>query len=169
MKLNKMQRAYIAGILDGEGYIFFRRRKSDPGVFKWYCGIQLNISNREIIDTFIKWIGGKNPHWNMGSKPGQLERHRWEIGGVGATNLIKQLLPYLIIKKPHAILFLEFRKTFKGKLKNKDKEETQAKRLNILRRYRELMGNTSMFARKTNIKNGLVFNYGERVPAVIIK
>ena len=94
--------AYIAGIIDGDGYISITR-SIRKGVE--YFGAQVGISGtrREPHDLASTLFGGRVSAY----KPKNL-RHRtqfqWSRVGSGAVEVIRAIEPYLLIKKEHALL-----------------------------------------------------------------
>lgn len=94
---------YLAGILDGEGSISIgKARWRKNGREYRYCQVQLYVrmQNREPLDLFAQRFGGtvkQNPHTYVLS---------WSNRKAG--DVLRALLPYLRVKKPQAVLALEF-------------------------------------------------------------
>ena len=140
MKLTTTQKAYLAGLIDGEGYIYFRRRSGDS---KWWGGVQINITNKKIISTLLEWVGGGTPIWNKGSENKKwMPRYRWEIGAKDSEKLLNQIKRYMIIKKENAELYLKYRKTFKGRKYGRGvrvSSQVEKERFELVKQYREMM------------------------------
>lgn len=107
--------AYLAGIIDGEGSIYIQRRITKQGYFSYFPRFQVVNTNREIMDWIKNTFGGliydkprikHNPKWRM-----QIE---WFTTVGLMDQLIPLIIPYLIIKKQHAIIMMQFRATFKS-------------------------------------------------------
>ena len=85
------ERAYVAGIIDGEGSIEFkwanRIRRDRKGDMKYYPN---------------------EPKWQ--------DQHRWRVNYHGVYRTLKQVYPYLIVKKEKAKLVVDhYDKKFKEK------------------------------------------------------
>src|SRR5271157_2596022 len=105
-----VQLAYLAGIIDGEGSFYICRRLNYGKYFSYHPRFQVVNTNREVMEWIKNTFGGliydkprikHNPKWKM-----QIE---W-ITTVGLMDqLLPLIIPYLIIKKPHALVMMEFR------------------------------------------------------------
>jgi hypothetical protein len=116
-KITQLEWAYLAGILDGEGTIsIFTSRNSTKGrKYPCYCP-RVSISNcdERIMIWLEKTIGGR-------ARPVKRKRETnsrkwrqsyiWELSRKQAVPILKNILPYLIIKRAQAALFLRFRET----------------------------------------------------------
>ena len=104
------QRAYIAGIVDGEGCITIIKRnvKRKNGVFCFYqCLVIVTNANKKMLDFITKLYGG----WistNHKLKGNQKISYNWVCAGDNMRKLLNDILPYLIIKKEQAKLILQF-------------------------------------------------------------
>jgi hypothetical protein len=99
--------AYIAGIIDGDGYISITRVRAKRNAAE-YFGAQIGIAGtrREPHDLASSLWGGKvacyapvNPH----HRP----QYQWSRVGHTAVTVITAIYPYLLIKREHAELALE--------------------------------------------------------------
>jgi hypothetical protein len=89
--------AYIAGFFDGEGCI------SAVADRRGYVSVRLNISQKfDIPLLFIQARFGGNIRWHRGTV------WHWEAYGDAALNMLRALLPYLMLKRPQAELAIEF-------------------------------------------------------------
>lgn len=101
-------RGWLAGIIDGEGTITLKKkRRKDNGNINYIPLTVINNTNLEFLER-IKEICGcgtiaqqsssytkKHPNWNL--------IYRLEIkGSFNVKTLLKQVYPYLIIKRKHA-------------------------------------------------------------------
>lgn len=109
-RLKKEELGYIAGILDGEGSISLKRQRS-IGRRCFGTFIQVTSTNQDILYFLKRKLGGgvynhshkySINHNLKKSWVWHLRQHR-EI-----ESLLKKLLPYLIIKKKHALLMLKY-------------------------------------------------------------
>lgn len=105
--------AYFAGIMDGEGTFYIGNYSKYPKSFN----SRILVVNTDY--SLINWLktnfGGliysrkskKNPHWK--------EKFEWIVNKAKIQSFCEMLLPYLVIKKEHAKIMIEFRKTFDKK------------------------------------------------------
>jgi len=105
--------AYMAGIIDGEGTIYLQRQIRNS-YLSWYPRLQVCNTNAPVMKWIHSRFGGHlygkdrskhNKNWKY--------QYQWYTNRKIMDNLLPKILPYLIIKKEHAQLILEFRKTFK--------------------------------------------------------
>ena len=105
--LSKTELAYIAGIIDGEGSISLvpskLKRANGRSIFPL---VRIANTNFGLID----WLG----HRLAGGRhyTDQVSERRKPVAHIGwasneAVLLLKAVLPYLVIKKPHAELVIE--------------------------------------------------------------
>jgi len=106
------QLAYLAGIIDGEGSFYIGITKNR----KFNCRIYVVNTNEDLIKWLKETFGGliykrtsiKNPHWKT--------RYEWVLDKTAIDPVCQQIIPYLIIKKKHAEIMIDFRNSFiKGK------------------------------------------------------
>jgi len=93
-KLTEAEKGYIAGIIDGEGYI-----QKLPGC-KCSWRLYVNNTNKEVI----QWLYQKIPYSHLGVSSPKRANHKkcyyWSLTKSLATwFLLRQIFPYLIIKK----------------------------------------------------------------------
>ena len=131
MRYSKVDLAYCAGIIDGEGSIYLgkrvpgRRRKS----FYYEATVAVTMTNRAALKLLSKVFGGK-----VRTAKAVTVVHKkiygWRRYAQNAENAIKRLLPYLHVKKRQAKLALKFREHIKRKAKNfKNGQTLQGKTL----------------------------------------
>lgn len=102
-KMSSHELAYLAGIIDGEGTLTIQHRCPNGRMhFRPYVTIS-NTSN------FLRdWLAarGYNTHLTTNSSGRPYWRLNWS--GFGLSEFLPLVAPYLIIKKRHALLILEF-------------------------------------------------------------
>ena len=101
--MKKTDLAYVAGIVDGEGYISIVRNKCKPQTL-----LQVGVGNTN--QWLIEWL-----HFSFG---GCLSSHeeggnckttwKWVISSKKASEFLKLILPYLKMKRSQAELALQF-------------------------------------------------------------
>ena len=130
--LTETEKAYIAGIIDGEGCIslgFGNSVGNNRGAF--YGRIAVEMACKSVPEWLYIKIGGtlsnrKRPHrvpimW------------QWRISGKNSRILLKEVIPYLVEKKKEADLYLSFGKniTTCGRIEIDNKE--RIRRLDIIK------------------------------------
>jgi hypothetical protein len=106
MKWNNTELAYLAGIIDGEGCFYIGK----PGGH-YTLRLFVMSTSKCLIDYLYKTYGGfqysrkkENSSWKI--------RHEWFVDTLILEDLLPLLREYLIIKKEHLEVAIEFRKTY---------------------------------------------------------
>jgi len=111
LRLNRSDRAYLAGILDGEGYIGLHLRKPSPasgGVNPyWLLRVAVNMSDKPVVD----WLASLFPCSRSVARRDQRKSTYKRLYGVewSATQAVMVLsaaLPFMRGKKEQAELAL---------------------------------------------------------------
>jgi len=103
------ERAYLAGILDGEG-TFVIRRGVDKKTGRIYFQAIVRVVNtsRDLIAWLRETFGG-NVVRVQDRRPNHKPYWHWTLdGGPRVASVIRQSLPYLRVKRPQAEVLLEF-------------------------------------------------------------
>ena len=108
-KLSNVQLAWAAGIIDGEGTVSFtvRKAKSYQKSKRIQPIVEVEITSKEIVFLLQSWFDGfvwcrqrrKNTYSNV---------WLWRISSRKALNCIKNIFPYLRIKKSQAETIFKF-------------------------------------------------------------
>lgn len=97
--------AYIAGVIDSDGCIQACKLTSGSGHYRAELHvIQKNIA---IIDFLYSRFEGSVNVVNRQHKSGLKNYIRWMITGTRMANILKNCLPYLVLKKEQAKLAIE--------------------------------------------------------------
>ena len=119
--------AYLAGLIDGEGSIFISKINNKKSGNVWFrLALTCSMTEREGIDLLIKTF---TPHLKayiyLGNrKNGHKSVYQYLTTGDTARDILKELLPYLLVKKEQARLGIEFQ-VWRKKFKNTGKPRTQ--------------------------------------------
>jgi hypothetical protein len=97
------QRAYAAGMVDGEGHI---------GLAPWKGSFlplaEVINTDKRVIDWFVERFPGgnvvKNDRRNALHKP----RYNWRLTGRRAYAFLQEVLPYLVIKRDQAAIIFTY-------------------------------------------------------------
>jgi hypothetical protein len=107
-ELNEIGLAYIAGLFDGEGYIYCSLKKHVARKPTGSTEFWLTVSNphRPVLEHLKAILGGRiyaSPRKESNQKTGYF----WKIGYRQAFRALHQISPYLEIKREHAELALQ--------------------------------------------------------------
>jgi hypothetical protein len=104
LAMSEIELAYLAGIIDGEGTITISSRRAKFG--KIYFRPYITISNTS--ERLADWLRSKG--YSIHSATNSSGRPYWRINwsGFSLDSLLARLEPFLIIKRPHALLLLAF-------------------------------------------------------------
>ena len=104
--------AYMAGFFDGEGCISVRRKRVPQGQKHRHYMLTISVGQISCIPL--------QPFLEHGGKLFQNEykgtlMYYWRLSGYDATDFLKLILPYLLLKKELAELAIEFQSGFAHK------------------------------------------------------
>ena len=109
--------AYLAGLIDGEGYIGITRHRNKTGQRQAFHLSQLKISNncREILEELKAEFRGSISLNSNRPRHIQSLRENWQymVTAKQCVKLLELIRPFLRIKRPQADLAIEFGKRFK--------------------------------------------------------
>jgi hypothetical protein len=107
--------AYIGGIIDGEGCIEFkwanrirRDRKGTPTYNTLVVRLEVPQVDGRLIDYLIETTKeGTRDMKHYPTNERWQDQHRWRVGYHGVYRILKQVYPYLIVKKEKAKLVVD--------------------------------------------------------------
>ena len=102
-KESRMNLHYVAGIIDGEGYVSIDRNSNIDRSLVGKTVVQM--SGAAIPKLFLKQFGGNYRTYKR-SNPNQCDAHTWSITGRPARKFLKRILPFLFLKKEQAKLVI---------------------------------------------------------------
>lgn len=113
--MTEVEKSYVAGILDGEGYIgvykYGRKRTYGRGPYLHTCRIAITNTDIELLQAVRAMIGCGYFHTRKRENPKWKIAHQLQFTSRQALELINQVSPYLIRKKKHAKLILELKES----------------------------------------------------------
>ena len=133
--MNLADRAYIAGIIDGEGTITLVRKHINENYSP-----EVSVANTNL--NLLNWLKKKTDGGVILKKQKRSERHSdaytWKLRGNKALDLLSKVQELLIIKKQHAELLLRNYKEYTPRngrytseqLQNKMKLVAEIRKLN---------------------------------------
>jgi len=107
--------AYVGGIIDGEGCIEFkwanrirRDRKGTPTYRTLIVRLEVPQVDKRLIDYLMEITKeGTRDMKHYPKNPNAQDQHRWRVGYHGVYRVLKQVYPYLIVKKQKAKLVID--------------------------------------------------------------
>lgn len=107
----KEDKIYFAGLIDGEGYIYIFN--SCVGKSKKY--LKLGVKIQMVVDESgilvkAKELWGGHLYFHKGKQDQHRDTAEWIVENGGALQLLKDILPYLRLKKQQAEIGIEFRR-----------------------------------------------------------
>lgn len=110
--LKNWQRAYLAGILDGEGCIRIRNNGSGGCV-----SVHVTNTNKDLLNWCLDVTGMGYIYCirkkRYGTHKKQRKAYAWELSPKQAIRILKKIKKYLIVKKKEADLALGYQKLIK--------------------------------------------------------
>lgn len=104
MKLTEAERAYIAGIIDGEGHIGLQ---SVQGGF--YLKIIISNSSRALVDWLLERLPGKYVETRKaGHSTNTKDVYNLHLSGKDAQELLVLLKDYMVVKRAQCDIALQF-------------------------------------------------------------
>ena len=120
MYIKKCIKSYIAGIMDGEGSIGFQRTKDNKGNNHIYPRVYVCNTHKPLL-LFIKKLYNGNFHIQSASSSKKMKKelYRLSFNLKDMTKILKDIKPFLLIKRKQANLCLEFINTTRKIKRNK--------------------------------------------------
>jgi len=99
--MSKLTASYLAGFIDGEGYIALRSDK------QYYAAILKVASTDEWIIKWIQESYGGSYYKRIGYKPNHKDSYYWTLNGKKLKVFLQKIQPYLKLKKEQCRLVLK--------------------------------------------------------------
>jgi hypothetical protein len=104
--MNKTERAWLAGIIDGEGSISISDHRKKGRWFR--LDLDVGMTHRETIYRIQTLTGRGNIDLREPKKEEHSQCWIWRVSGPDAQAILKEIKPYLVTKRDHAETALEF-------------------------------------------------------------
>ena len=142
--MNEADKAYTAGIIDGEGSISLvvhtsRRTKSGRPATSPKLLIQVSMTSYEVINWLVETWGVGNAYLFPKREAHHKQAWSWRVRGAPAAEILTQILPYMKAKKPQAELGIKAA-SMKGAAGKKIGDETMAIHLEMREQMMQLNG-----------------------------
>lgn len=99
---SNIELAYSGGIIDGEGSFV---AKIYPNTDTLYLDFHVSNTNPKLGNWLIRKIGGHIGDFAV--KPNQKPAYKWKLSRDESRLIIPRVLPYLVLKKQHAEIYIE--------------------------------------------------------------
>ncbi len=103
VNLSVEERAYIAGLFDGEGCITGHITNGSH-----FFKITISMSNKEVLEWVHGKLGNRGSFWIQKKRPNRKVMYSLGLGEIDGGELLEFLYPYLIVKKNEASLFITY-------------------------------------------------------------
>ncbi len=135
--VTKTDAAWAAGFIDGEGCVSIYPRNNRPSarmsVTATNCDIRPLIKLKAMFGGSVYTsFDSPNPKWNTG--------FRWQVDSQKAADALEAMIPYLIVKKEQAVLFMEYR-TYNRNSKHAAVSEHEERKTDIIDLLKECKRN----------------------------
>lgn len=134
---DKEKLLYLAGIMDGEGCIGIelqRANKSCRKVDYYIPRVAIINSSYPLIEWLTNNFGGK--YHTRKKETGKKIIYVWNVFGQHMEDIIRELIPYLIVKSKAANIILRYRETIGDEWNIP--QEIHAKRLKLYQEMRSV-------------------------------
>lgn len=109
----KLSKEYIAGFVDGEGYLGIIRKSSKECQFGYYYTPVVKIAqvtrNDQVLKSIEDFIGYGNTTYDIREVENSCPRTYLELRGMKRIKpFVKKIQPYLVVKNKQAQILLDF-------------------------------------------------------------
>jgi len=109
--VSEVNKAYAAGIVDGEGCIYIAVYKNKAYSRKYFkLGVKVGMTGDVSCLAFLHSLWGGNISRGAGFRGRQIQ---WSIASNDASSFLQDIMPYLKLKKPQALAALKFQENKK--------------------------------------------------------
>jgi len=125
---------YCAAFFDGEGCVHIAKENRKRLVVPLYAGYVVIVQGERqsaVLYKYQKLFGLGTIMTQRKAKDNWQSVDRWQLSAKAAEQFLRKILPYLIVKKEQAIIFLEYRETFDIQGGKGGKQQTSKRILDI--------------------------------------
>lgn len=105
--------AYLAGFFDGEGAVMLPKFNRPDRRNGFHLTVCVTNTHEGSLLRFVRWFVG-HVRYRKPTRHNQRGYFTWTITTQVAERFLTTMLPYLVVKKPHAEIALDYRKTVLG-------------------------------------------------------
>lgn len=121
-----IDKAWVAGIIDGEGSIFVMRQKRLDRERDTNYILRVSVQSTDPYMTKeLKTLVPVSAEFNVmrDKRPGCSDTLKWQLNGKNAAGFLETILPFLRVKHEQAKLAIEFQRTTKKHWKQMTSED----------------------------------------------
>lgn len=136
----KQSIAYLAGVVDSDGYIGITKAKPYPGNTKNpQYSLTVNVTNtsKVMMDWLVENFGGRVYNRKMPTDANWKQCYNWVVMFQNAREVLELIEPYLVVKRKQALLGIELMRDWVTNNKGTPPEEV-ARRERLYREFKEL-------------------------------
>lgn len=123
--LPEAEKGYLAGLIDGEAYIGITKSiRKDNGRVRYAPSCRIRMTDYAIVKSLHLLFSGSYHYYRKTPKKHK-DQWEWVLDYKQGRDFIEKILPYLKIKKPQALVYLEYYKAIpdrRGRKKRTDAE-----------------------------------------------
>lgn len=101
--MNGEQVAWLAGILEGEGYFTVSAKTTTHGDKYQYLRVTLRMTDRDVIERVAVLFGGRAVTAIPPRKPRWKWTYRTQVEGVGAAEMLVMIRPWMGLRRGERI------------------------------------------------------------------
>ena len=102
--------AYLAGLIDGEGYIGIKKgQRKDCAAASYHARIQVRMVDEPAIALLTQELGGRY-YYERAAAGTRRALYCWQASDALAERILRAILPYLRVKRRNAEAVLRLRK-----------------------------------------------------------
>lgn len=114
--MNDIDKAWVAGIIDGEGSIFVMRQKRLDRIRDTNYILRVSVQSTDpYMTTELKKLCPIGAEFSIqrDKRPECSDTLKWQINGKKAAKFLEEILPFMRVKHEQARLAIEFQQTTK--------------------------------------------------------
>jgi hypothetical protein len=113
--LNEVEKSYLAGIVDGEGSIGIVKRQRFLSI-EYRCRMRITNNSKELIDFLEEKFKGQSCHITLRRRRNirRKDTYEFQLGDRLTIKFLKEVLPFLIVKRKQAENAIKLKETYKG-------------------------------------------------------
>lgn len=113
--MKETEKAWLAGIIDGEGSIFImkQKRKDRERDTNYILRVSVQSTDPFMAVECSNLVGGPIITEQFDKRPNNSNTLKWELSGRKASQVLVEILPYMRVKHNQAELAIQFQNTTK--------------------------------------------------------
>jgi hypothetical protein len=135
MNLSETEKAYIAGLVDGEGTIGMAKTHEEKGDRQYRYRLRFNIAmtDLEVMMWLAQITRAKLGAGRCQNPKKHAKAYRIAFSEIAGEDLVRQIEPYLKVKRQQALMYLRYREVQKFSLAHRTAHRNQIKSIRELR------------------------------------